>query len=106
MSQAMSLSVFSLQSAASEEVVKGCRLRMVLMCLVKVVWRVQTIAHHHPHNTNRILLEAKSIEAHTRPCLARWSANLRERGWTRFVVLQLAHVGLSVSYSAFCSIAA
>ena len=106
MSQAMSLSVFSLQSAASEEVVKGCRLRMVLMCLVKVVWRAQTIAHRHPHNTNRILLQAQSIEAHTRPCLARWSANLRARGWTRFVVLQLALLSLSVSYSAFCSIAA
>ena len=39
MSQAMGLSVFSLRSAASEEVVKGCRLRMVLMCLVKVVWQ-------------------------------------------------------------------
>ena len=106
MSQAMGLSVFSLRSAASEEVVKGSQLRMVLMCLVKVVWRAQTIAHRHPHNTNRILLEAKSIEAHTQPCLARWSANLTERGWTRFLVLQLALLSLSVSYSAFCNIAA
>ena len=40
------------------------------------------------------------------PCLARWSANLREESWTRFVVLQLSLVRFSVSYFALCSIAA
>ena len=45
----LSLSVFYLHSAASKnEVVKGSQLRMLLMCLVKVVWRAQTCAHHSP----------------------------------------------------------
>ena len=103
----LSLSVFYLHSAASKnEVVKGSQLRMLLMCLVKVVWRAQTCAHLHSQNTYRILLQAQGIEAHTQPCLARWSANLREESWTRFVVLQLSLVSLSVSYFTLCSIAA
>ena len=103
----LSLSVFYLHSAASKkEVVKGSQLRMLLMCLVKVVWRAQTCAHLHSQNTYRILLQAQGKEAHTQPCLARWSANLREASWTRFVVLQLSLVSLSVSYFALCSIAA
>ena len=88
------------------EVVKGSQLRMLLMCLVKVVWRAQTCAHRHSQNTYRILLQGQGIEAHTQPCLARWSANLREESWTRFVVLQLSLVSLSVSYFTLCSIAA
>ena len=101
----LSLSVFYLHSAASKkEVVKGSQLRMLLMCLVKVVWRAQTCAHHS-QNTYMILLQAQGIEAHTQPCLAR-SANLREESWTRFVVLQLSLVSLSVSYFTLCSIAA
>ena len=82
---------------------------MLLMCLVKAVWRAQTCAHRHSQNTHRITqgyLQAQGIEAHTQPCLARWSANLREESWTRFVVLQLSLVRLSVSYFALCSIAA
>ena len=40
----LSLSVFYLHSAASKnEVVKGSQLRMLLMCLVKVVWRAQNM---------------------------------------------------------------
>ena len=103
----LSLSVFYLHSAASKKaVVKGSQLRMLLMCLVKVVWRAQTCAHRHSQNTYRILLQAQGTEAHTQPCLAHWSANLREESWTRFVVLQLSLVSLSVSYFALCSIAA
>ena len=89
-----------------KEVVKGSQQRMLLMCLVKVVWRAQTCAHLHSQNTYRILLQAQGKEAHTQPCLAHWSANLREESWTRFVVLQLSLVSLSVSYFALCSIAA
>ena len=102
----LSLSVFYLHSSASKkEVVKGSQLHMLLMYLVKVVWRAQTCAHSHSQNTYRILLQAQGIEAHTQPCLAR-SANLREESWTRFVVLQLSLVSLSVSYFVLCSIAA
>ena len=102
----LSLSVFYLHSAASKkEVVKGSQLHMLLMCLVKVVWRAQTCAHRHSQNTYRILLQAQGILAHTQPCLAR-GANLREESWTRFVVLQLSLVSLSVSYFVLCSIAA
>ena len=101
--------LIALCSIQKKEVVKGSQLRMLLMCLVKVVWWAQTCAHRHSQNTHRITqdyLQAQGIEAHTQPCLARWSANLREESWTRFVVLQLSLVSLSVSYFALCSIAA
>ena len=62
----LSLSVFYLHSAASKnEVVKGSQLRMLLMCLVKVVWRAQTCAHLHSQNTYRILLQAGQRSSYT-----------------------------------------